>query len=244
MVTRLWNSTQHYRRAFVALGGRSRMWVVNAEHRLILDAVVRRDADRRRALPAGPHPAHPHRARPPPGRVRGGPVTRVTVNGTEVVLASDGDTPLLTALRDELGLVGSRFGCGAGPVRRLLRAPRRRRGAVVPDAAVAGRGPGRHHGRGAVRRARPAPRAAGDPRPAGRAVRLLHLRDRRPRGRAARAPSPDADAVRVAEALDRNLCRCGVAAPDHRRGRRRREPSRERPRRRPTSSPTRGSAPG
>ncbi len=43
-VVRLWNSTQHYRRAYVALGGRSRMWVVNAEHRLILDAVVRRDA--------------------------------------------------------------------------------------------------------------------------------------------------------------------------------------------------------
>jgi DNA-binding GntR family transcriptional regulator len=44
MVTRLWNSTQHYRRMFVQLGGRSRMWVVNAEHRLILDAVVRRDS--------------------------------------------------------------------------------------------------------------------------------------------------------------------------------------------------------
>jgi DNA-binding GntR family transcriptional regulator len=43
MVTRLWNSTQHYRRAFVALGGQGRMWVVNAEHRLLLDAVVRRD---------------------------------------------------------------------------------------------------------------------------------------------------------------------------------------------------------
>jgi DNA-binding GntR family transcriptional regulator len=43
-ITRLWNSTQHYRRAYVALGGRSRMWIVNAEHRLILDAVVRRDS--------------------------------------------------------------------------------------------------------------------------------------------------------------------------------------------------------
>ncbi|HYG92473.1 MAG TPA: GntR family transcriptional regulator [Nocardioides sp.] len=43
-IARLWNSTQHYRRAYVALGGQSRMWVVNAEHRLILDAVVRRDA--------------------------------------------------------------------------------------------------------------------------------------------------------------------------------------------------------
>ena len=44
IVTRLWNSTQHYRRAYVALSGRERMWVVNSEHRLILDAVVRRDA--------------------------------------------------------------------------------------------------------------------------------------------------------------------------------------------------------
>jgi DNA-binding GntR family transcriptional regulator len=43
MVTRLWNSTQHYRRAYVALGGTGRMWVINSEHRLILDAVVRRD---------------------------------------------------------------------------------------------------------------------------------------------------------------------------------------------------------
>ncbi len=43
MVTRLWNSTQHYRRAYVALGGQERMWVVNSEHRLLLDAVVRRD---------------------------------------------------------------------------------------------------------------------------------------------------------------------------------------------------------
>jgi DNA-binding GntR family transcriptional regulator len=43
MVTRLWNSTQHYRRAFVSLSGPERMWVVNAEHRLILDAIERAD---------------------------------------------------------------------------------------------------------------------------------------------------------------------------------------------------------
>lgn len=43
MVTRLWNSTQHYRRAFVKFSGPSRMWVINAEHRLLLDAVQRRD---------------------------------------------------------------------------------------------------------------------------------------------------------------------------------------------------------
>jgi DNA-binding GntR family transcriptional regulator len=43
MVNRLWNSTQHHRRAFVSTGGARRMWVVNAEHRLLLDAIERRD---------------------------------------------------------------------------------------------------------------------------------------------------------------------------------------------------------
>lgn len=66
MVTRLWNSTQHYRRAYVAMGWRSRMWVVNSEHRLILDAVERRDPEdaerylaghiRRTRIELGHHP--------------------------------------------------------------------------------------------------------------------------------------------------------------------------------------------
>lgn len=67
MVTRLWNSTQHYRRTYVALGGSERRWVVNSEHRLILDAVRRRDAVdaerylaghiRRTRIELGRHPA-------------------------------------------------------------------------------------------------------------------------------------------------------------------------------------------
>jgi DNA-binding GntR family transcriptional regulator len=44
VVARLWNSTQPYRRSYVTLGGQDRMWLVHAEHRLILDAVLRRDA--------------------------------------------------------------------------------------------------------------------------------------------------------------------------------------------------------
>jgi DNA-binding GntR family transcriptional regulator len=43
-VVRMWNSTQYYRRLFMTLNGESRRWVVNAEHRLLLDAVRRRDA--------------------------------------------------------------------------------------------------------------------------------------------------------------------------------------------------------
>jgi DNA-binding GntR family transcriptional regulator len=42
-VTRLWNSTQHFRRAFMLIDGNDRRWLVNAEHRLILDAISRRD---------------------------------------------------------------------------------------------------------------------------------------------------------------------------------------------------------
>jgi DNA-binding GntR family transcriptional regulator len=42
-VTRLWNVTAHYRRAFMKLSGPGRQWVINAEHRLLLDAITRRD---------------------------------------------------------------------------------------------------------------------------------------------------------------------------------------------------------
>jgi DNA-binding GntR family transcriptional regulator len=42
-ISGLWNSTQHYRRAFMLLSGPDRRWVVNAEHRLLLDAIRRKD---------------------------------------------------------------------------------------------------------------------------------------------------------------------------------------------------------
>lgn len=43
MVERFWNTTQAYRRAFVRVSGPQRMWVVNAEHQLLIDAIRRRD---------------------------------------------------------------------------------------------------------------------------------------------------------------------------------------------------------
>jgi DNA-binding GntR family transcriptional regulator len=43
-VIRLWNSTAHHRRAFLTLSGPGRAWVINAEHRLLLDAISRRDS--------------------------------------------------------------------------------------------------------------------------------------------------------------------------------------------------------
>jgi isoquinoline 1-oxidoreductase subunit alpha len=41
-------------------------------------------------------------------------MTNITINGVSRRPASKGDTPLLWYLRDELGLTGTRFGCGAG----------------------------------------------------------------------------------------------------------------------------------
>lgn len=39
---------------------------------------------------------------------------RLLVNGAEVTVECDRDTPLLFALRNHLGLKGARFGCGLG----------------------------------------------------------------------------------------------------------------------------------
>ena len=44
IIERFWNTTQHYRRAFTTLLGRERNWIIHAEHRLIVDAIRRRDA--------------------------------------------------------------------------------------------------------------------------------------------------------------------------------------------------------
>ena len=71
MTVRLWNSTQHYRRAFMLLvGAQDRAAVVNAEHRLLLDAVRRRDADDAERFLDRAHPAHAGGAHPAPGAVR------------------------------------------------------------------------------------------------------------------------------------------------------------------------------
>ncbi|MBW4706386.1 (2Fe-2S)-binding protein [Roseobacter sp. YSTF-M11] len=39
---------------------------------------------------------------------------RLSVNQTEIEFAAAPDTPLLWALRDHMGLTGTKFGCGAG----------------------------------------------------------------------------------------------------------------------------------
>jgi DNA-binding GntR family transcriptional regulator len=76
-VVRLWNSTQPYRRAFMALGGPRRRWIIDHEHRLLLDAIDRRDpVDAERYLAGHIRrtrielAAHPEVFRPPAARSR------------------------------------------------------------------------------------------------------------------------------------------------------------------------------
>jgi DNA-binding GntR family transcriptional regulator len=43
IVARLWDTTQHYRRAFTRLAGERRRWIINAEHRLLIQALREQD---------------------------------------------------------------------------------------------------------------------------------------------------------------------------------------------------------
>ncbi|MEP7091341.1 MAG: GntR family transcriptional regulator, partial [Nocardioidaceae bacterium] len=44
IIERLWDTTQHYRRAFVQLARTEGSWIIDAEHRLLLEALERKDA--------------------------------------------------------------------------------------------------------------------------------------------------------------------------------------------------------
>lgn len=131
------------------------------------------------------------------------------VNGTVVGVEAGEDTPLLTALRDELGLVGTRFGCGQG----LCGACFVRLGdQVVPSCQtplwqVGDQPVTTVEGLAAGGVPHPVQQALLDGQAgqcgfclSGIAVRAAALVEQ----------EPDASAARVAEALERNLCRCGA----------------------------------
>lgn len=132
-----------------------------------------------------------------------------TVNGVPVSLSSDGETPLLTALRDELGLVGTRFGCGQGLCGACFVDVD---GTVLPSCQtplwqVEGQAVTTVEGLSRDGVPHPVQQAILDRQAAqcgfcisGIVVRAAALlRD-----------EPDADGDRVAEALEKNLCRCGA----------------------------------
>jgi nicotinate dehydrogenase subunit A len=138
----------------------------------------------------------------------GNALTSLTVNGNQVWIDRPGDAALLTVLRDALGLVGSRFGCGQGlcgactvlldgtPVPSCVTPLWQAAGStVVTVEGLSVSGPN------------PVQRALMDHQAAqcgfcisGIAVRATTLLEQQ----------PDVSAEQVAEALDRNLCRCGT----------------------------------
>lgn len=136
-------------------------------------------------------------------------MTGFEVNGAHVEVGGHPDTPLLTVLRDDLGLVGTRFGCGQGLCGACFV---RLDGTVVPSCQTPvwqaeGRSVTTVEGLSADGTPHPVQRAILDRQAAqcgfcisGIVVRAAALLEE----------EPDADAGRVAEALDRNLCRCGT----------------------------------
>jgi nicotinate dehydrogenase subunit A len=134
---------------------------------------------------------------------------RLRVNGSDAEVAADPDASLLTVLRNELGLLGSRFGCGLGQCGACFV---RMDGAVVPACdtpvwSAAGRSVVTVEGLAPDGALHPVQQAILDSQAAqcgfcisGIAVRAAALLEE--------DPAPDADTV--ARALDRNLCRCGA----------------------------------
>jgi nicotinate dehydrogenase subunit A len=134
---------------------------------------------------------------------------RLRVNGSDAEVAADPDASLLTVLRNELGLLGSRFGCGLGQCGACFV---RMDGAVVPACdtpmwSAAGRSVVTVEGLASDGELHPVQQAILDSQAAqcgfcisGIAVRAAALLEE--------DPAPDADTV--ARALDRNLCRCGA----------------------------------
>ena len=135
-------------------------------------------------------------------------MTSLIVNGEPVEVDRPDDTPLLTVLRDGLGLLGSRFGCGQGlcgacmvlldgtpvpscdtPLWQAADAT------VVTVEGLAADGPN------PVQQSMIEHQAA----QCGFCISGIVVR-----ATALLAETPDASAEQVAEALERNLCRCGT----------------------------------
>jgi isoquinoline 1-oxidoreductase alpha subunit len=66
---------------------------------------------------------------------------KLTVNGTTHDLDVEGDTPLLWVIRDDVGLTGTKFGCGVGACGActVLLEGEPTRSCVLPISAVAGK---------------------------------------------------------------------------------------------------------
>jgi nicotinate dehydrogenase subunit A len=134
--------------------------------------------------------------------------TRLIVNGSAVSVTADGDTPLLDILRNHLGLIGTKFGCGLEQCGccMVLVDDRPEKSCGKALSTVAGREIVTIEGLGTRDRPHPLQAAFLDEQAgqcgyclAGILISAKALLDHN--------PSPSR--AQIAEALDDNICRCG-----------------------------------
>jgi nicotinate dehydrogenase subunit A len=136
-------------------------------------------------------------------------VTVLTVNGQRREVDADPDTPLLYVLRNDLGLVGSRFGCGMGLCGACFVHVD---GAVVPSCdtplwSVEGKTVVTVEGLAPEGELHPVQQAILDEQAAQCAYCVTGVIMS---GAALLERLPRPEEAEVVEALDRNLCRCGA----------------------------------
>jgi nicotinate dehydrogenase subunit A len=133
----------------------------------------------------------------------------LTVNGTTQAVEANPDTPLLYVLRNDLGLVGSRFGCGSGLCGAcyVLIDGRPMASCDLPVSFAAGKeittieGLGADGDLHAVQKALIAEQAA----QCGYCTSGMVMQ-----AKALLQQNPRPDAAAIKEALAGNLCRCGA----------------------------------
>ena len=134
---------------------------------------------------------------------------RLRVNGHERIVDSDPATPLLTALRDVLGLTGTRFGCGVGQCGacNVLLGDNVVSSCDTPLWAAAGQEVTTIEGLGTPERPHPLQSAfiAEQAMQCGYCVSGILIS-----AASLLKRSPDPTETEVRAALDRNLCRCGA----------------------------------
>jgi nicotinate dehydrogenase subunit A len=137
------------------------------------------------------------------------PGVRLRVNGVDGVVEADPETPLLSALRGPLGLMGTRFGCGlnqCGACNVLLDG-RAVASCDLPLSAAAGKDVTTVEGLGSAEQPHPLQSAfvAEQAMQCGYCISGILIS-----AAALLRRNPDPSEAEVRAALDRNLCRCGA----------------------------------
>ena len=134
---------------------------------------------------------------------------RLRVNGADRVVEADPETPLLSALRGPLGLMGTRFGCGLNQCGacNVLVDGRAVASCDLPLSAAAGKDVTTVEGLGSPERPHPLQSAfiAEQAMQCGYCISGILIS-----AAALLRRNPDPSEAEVRAALDRNLCRCGA----------------------------------